>query len=186
MKKGFTLVELLISIALMTIIGTVTVAMISTVLRSSKNTTLAGDIRQSGNYVTEQISDTVRYATDFKLGIGANPLDTTDSSTYTRDCSTTITSHYLALTTNNDEKVFYCDSTANAIDFREATSASYSPLIDTSTVSVTNCSFTCSQASAGAPPTISISFTASHPGNFSENNVSMPFSTSTLMRNINN
>jgi|GEM_PF-4080200 len=202
MKKGFTLVELLISIALMTIIGTVTVAMISTVLRSSKNTTLAGDIRQSGNYVLEQISDTARYATQFKMGNADNlgSLDPGDATTYTQDCSTPVTSQSIAFTTSADDKerIFYCDATAHTISYQLTTDLNYSPdgfssLIDTSAVTVpsSSCSITCSQSGAGAPPTIGISFNLSQvtsPGvtPLPENNVNLQFSTSTLMRNINN
>jgi prepilin-type N-terminal cleavage/methylation domain-containing protein len=189
---GFTLIELLVSIALMAVIGTVTVAIVSSVLRSSNKTTLAGNIRQSGNYVLEQISDTVRYATQFKVSKTNNPIDDTDSATYTSDCSTPQSPLYVELTqANSSETTFYCAASsvnpAAPIGYKGPTDATYSTLVDINAVNVSSCSFTCTQSSAGSPATIGITFTLTQKGsgNFSENNVSLPFSNSTLMRNTN-
>lgn len=179
--KGFTLVELLIAAILIVVVSTVTTSIITTSLRSASKTTLSSTIRQSGSYITEQIVDFVRYATQFN---GVKALSTDAYTTYCANPATQY--HYLSLTTStNTQVIFYCGASVSP-SVTPPIASNGASLIDTTAISVSNCYFTCSQTSNSSPPIIGIYFTLSQAGssNFSENNVSLPFSDSAFMRNV--
>jgi len=61
-KNGFTLVELLVSIGLVLIIGTVGTSMIASILRSYNKAHIINEIEQNGNYVLSLMESQIRNA----------------------------------------------------------------------------------------------------------------------------
>ncbi|MBI2337875.1 type II secretion system protein [Candidatus Daviesbacteria bacterium] len=62
MKKGFTLVEVLVSIAVIAIIGTILVAIFSNTLRGSNKSQILAVIKQNGQAVLENMDKVIRSA----------------------------------------------------------------------------------------------------------------------------
>ena len=71
MKKGFTLVELLISVGLVLIIGTIGTSVIASILRSYNKAHIINEIEQNGNYVLSLMESQIRNARS------VSPTDTT-------------------------------------------------------------------------------------------------------------
>ncbi len=71
MNKGFTLVELLVSIGLVLIIGTVGTSIITSILRSYNKASIINEIEQNGNYVLSLMESQIRNAAS------VSPTDTT-------------------------------------------------------------------------------------------------------------
>jgi len=61
-KKGFTLVELLVSIGLVFIIGTIGTSVIASILRSYNKAHIINEIEQNGNYVLSLMESQIRNA----------------------------------------------------------------------------------------------------------------------------
>jgi len=66
-NKGFTLVELLVSIGLVLIIGTVGTSMIASILRSYNKAHIINEIEQNGNYVLSLMESQIRNAASATL-----------------------------------------------------------------------------------------------------------------------
>jgi prepilin-type N-terminal cleavage/methylation domain-containing protein len=63
-KKGFTLVELLLAMALISVVTGIGVAVISTIIRSSTKASITNMVKQNGDSAIETISRSVRSAVD--------------------------------------------------------------------------------------------------------------------------
>jgi len=61
-NKGFTLVEMLVSIGLVLIIGTIGTSMIASILRSYNKAHIINEIEQNGNYVMSLMEGQIRNA----------------------------------------------------------------------------------------------------------------------------
>jgi len=61
-KNGFTLVELLVSIGLVLIIGTIGTSVIASILRSYNKAHIINEIEQNGNYVLSLMESQIRNA----------------------------------------------------------------------------------------------------------------------------
>lgn len=192
-QTGFTLVELLITIALISVILTVTVTIIIAALRTATKTDITTLIRQNGNYVTEQVSDTLRYASEFD-GVKVHASDS-----WTTDCSgsSSLQYNYLSIKTQTGAPlVYYCGSdvtaptptpTPDPNGYNTYPIASNgAQLIDDSNIIVNSCYFTCTQTSSVDSPVVGINFTLSHrtASSFAENQVSQTFNSNTVMRNV--
>ncbi len=120
----------------------------------------------------------------------------TDGVSYATTCSPTPTPtptptstpaqyHYARVTGFDGGKtIFHCDKTDNVLNPLGIASNSAS-LIDTSSVDVVSCYFTCSQNNIFSPPNIGINFSLTQKGNpqFFENRESASFQTSVSVRN---
>src|SRR5689334_9954461 len=87
----------------------------------------------------------------------------------------------ITITASDDNQTVYsCPVTSGG-----SISSNSASLVDTSIVSVSNCSFTCSQPSLNDPPTVTINFSLSAlgGGNLIEGKTTIPFQTSVTMRN---
>jgi prepilin-type N-terminal cleavage/methylation domain-containing protein len=163
-NKGFTLIEILMVIGLLSIIGTIAVTVITITLRSAKKTDLLNFANQNGDAALSQMVKNIRYAQT--LNSPATCVPTTTVS------SITITSF-----SDHQQTTYSC--AGNTISSNSAS------LLDTNSLTVSSCSFVCSQSSALVPPIITIQYVLAPKtaGNFADSNFSLPFQSSVTLRN---
>lgn len=170
-ESGFTLVEMLAVMVVFVVIGSIMVSILVGSLRTSHKTDTITLVRENGNYVMTQVSKTIRDARGL-----VSPFPCVPSTTVS-----TIT----VLTPDQDEVTYTC---TNPPTPTPATLASNSAsMLDTSTVKITACSFTCSQQSESDLPIIQINFSLKQQSTstLAEQTVTtIPFQTSVVMRNI--
>lgn len=169
-QKGFTLVEMLTTIAIFVIIGTITMSILITSFRTSQKTDIITLIQQNGNYALTQMSKTIRNARGL-----VSPFP----------CSPSVSTNTVTITTPDNQQVTYsCGGQPATIASNGAS------LLDTNTVALNACSFTCSQESDSDLPIITITFSLLQQSNstFAERIASaspVNFQTSVGIRNIN-
>lgn len=175
-NKGFTLVELLISIAIIITSATVVVAIITSSFRGSSKTLINEEVRQSGNTTLAQVGKMIQFADSFD---GVEDL----SGEVQNNCinSSGEDVDYKAILFESDKIPHRLACTDEGLILDNL------PMIDEGRLTVENCSLTCSQTSATDTPTIGITFSLSRyisdlpeqSTNFSE------FSKKFKMRNLN-
>lgn len=86
MNRGFTLVEILVAIAIVAIIGTIMVAIFSNTLRGSNKAQILASLKQNGQAVLENMDKTVRNADDLicPTSGSSNTIVVSRNGTYTR------------------------------------------------------------------------------------------------------
>jgi prepilin-type N-terminal cleavage/methylation domain-containing protein len=188
-QKGYTIIELLAVMIILSAIGSVIVGVISSTLRGSNKTNSVNQIRQEGNNRLSGIAKMVEYARSFD-GISA------DGDVYKADCTSEPVGaltptpeperyYYLKVTNfTNDQLIFSCTSLP-AQDEQILASNSAS-LIDQQSLSVTDCYFTCTQNFLAQPPIIGIYFVLSKKNSTSaiDQETSVPFEINISMRNL--
>lgn len=191
-SKGYTLVELLAVIIVMTTVGTIIAGILASTLRGGNKSNSLNEIRQSGNFTISQMSKMIMYAKGFGGIDTGGVLSTNCTNPSTVNPTPGVTAAHSSLQIINfDDGVttFACRNDGNGKANIGSQSGNLTPLylIDSTNVAVTNCKFTCYQSNLTEPPQISISFTLTklNANNFAENNVSVPFQTSVTMRNLN-
>jgi prepilin-type N-terminal cleavage/methylation domain-containing protein len=161
---GYTLIELLVAVAIFTVLGTMTVSILSLTLRGAKKSDAIESVRQNGDIILSKMVRTIRYASSID-----NPI-----------CTDSITTPEITITAlDNTSTTLSCSSVPNAIAVNGVS------LVDTNAVLVQNCSFTCRQPVGASVPAVTIKFTLSardSTGLF-ENKVSIPFQSSVNIRN---
>lgn len=210
-KKGYTLIEVLAVIILITIVGSFIAAIIVISLRGSNRSKNVNAIRQTGDYTINQMTKMVSYAKSFEglanTDIDVNPDD--NSINYDLQCNQSKTYNLLKIKSfDQGTTTFYCDPTdgnnfiasySGALDSLPSESVYNSvrmvKLIDPGkNFYITQCSFTCRQNNVIHPPVIDIQFTISNqnPENSAdeqalvENKVTIPFDTTISFRNLGN
>lgn len=174
-NKGFTLVELLAVIFVFVAVGSIIAAIITSTLRGNNKTNVVNSTTINGNYAITQIAKSIRGATTllvpYPCGNLSSPTSTSSVSLRFPDGSVSV---YSCLDTNNKPSI-----TSNS-----------AALIDTNTVSVAKCNFTCAQANSSDSPIIGIDFSlkSNTTSNFVEQQASLSsgieFQTSVVARNI--
>lgn len=174
-QYGYTLIELLAVMIILVTVGVIMTSILIIALRGGNKSNTTNDVRQSGNYITSQMSKMIAYSRSFD-GVSVN------GSTYITDCTAINTPptayKYIKITSfDNGTTVFSC--TGSTIASNSAN------LIDTASLSVSSCNFYCSQISTTAPVTINVTFTLSkkNSGFFVENKTFIPFDTTITPRN---
>ncbi len=179
-QGGFTLIELVVVIAVLVTIGSIAIGTITFSLRGTNKTNTIENIRQNGNYAISQIAKTIEYAQSFD-GLSS------DGTTYTTSCpitqptptpSTSNYSHIRIKSSDSNPIVYHC--TGNTIT-QNGTS-----FIDTDTIVVSDCSFTCTVSGTSDVPVIGITFTLSPVGAselVEKSNPPIKFETSVTVRN---
>jgi len=164
-QSGFTLLELLTVIGILSIIGTIVVSVITITLRTTKKADLLEAARQNGDNALTQMVKSIRYAQSINAPATCVPTTTTSSITITS----------LA---DYQQTTYSCAN--NTIASNGAS------LIDNTSMSVSACSFVCTQATVDDPQTITIQYTLipKNPGSFAETNFTIPFQTSVTLRNF--
>lgn len=182
-QKGFTLVELLMSIIILVAVGSVITGIITSSLRGTNKTTSIENIRQNGNYALAQMSRNIEYAQVF------NGLSN-DGTTYATSCPFSVVPtptpvatnyKYIKVTHSNNSSITY-----NCISSPPTLTANSLPLVDLNGVSLINCSISCIQTNATDVPIIKIVFTLGpkNPSNLVENSTPpIVFETSVTIRN---
>ncbi len=166
-SRGFSLIELVVSMGIFAIISGVALSILFTSLRVSRKSEGMVVLKEQGDAVLSQMVRQIRFA---------KSLDTPASCTP----STATTSLTVTSLSDNGQTTFACTTGASS----SITSNSAS-LIDTNAVTVTACSFVCSQPTIDDPPTIRLQFTLStkNATSFAETTGSLPFQTSVTLRN---
>lgn len=171
-QSGYTLVELLAVMIILVSVGVIITAILVISLRGSNKSNTTNEVRQSGNYITSQMSKMIAYARSFD-GVSTN------GTTYVTDCTPTPVAYkYIKITSfDNGQTVFSCTGSTIA--------SGTADLIDVNTLSASSCNFYCSQINDISPVTINVTFTLSkkNSGFFVENQTSIPFDTTITPRN---
>lgn len=169
-KKGFTLIELIVVIAMLIIISTLSLNILITVLKNSLKAQITKEVKQSGDYAISLMTKMIRNATSLQS-------DCLDSSSSIR-----------IKNPDGGETEFICDYVNN---YLASSSAHLSPTpapepITSTSLSLksASCYFSCQQP-AGKPPLISISFTLEkNTTTFkAEEKISIDFHTKAALRN---
>lgn len=178
-NKGYTLIELLAVILVMIAVGTVIMSILVAALRGGNKSQTTNEVRESGNYVISQMSKMITFAKNLD-GLS------TDGVSYDTSCvlsgspaPTPVPYQYIKITSfDGGITTFSCSGGKISSGSSSMTSPN---------LTVTNCTFICSQPNASIPPTIDISFTLNeNKGSFTEKQASIPFETSITIRNFGN
>lgn len=212
-KKGYTLIELLAVIIIITTVGSLIAGIIVLSLRGSSRSTNVNSIRQSGDYALFQMSKMVSYAKDFE-GVGDinNKDEQTGTINYTTQCITTDPNaqyNFLKIKSFDQGETTYVCYDGSDSNNSVAQIASYSgalniyPILGSDTTKVSSyldtdqykldaCYFTCSQTNIIIAPTIGIHFNISAKlktegqDNLIENKISIPFDITVGFKNSGN
>lgn len=184
--RGYTLIELLAVVLILTTVGGIVTSIVATSLRGGNRSTTVNEVRQEGNFTITQMAKMIRYAKSFD-GISVNGIE------YDIDCIIpTITptpspTRYKYLRFSNFDggtTVFSCEDNSSNPKKIGSNSAN---LISSDRVTIVNdsCYFMCRQDNSALPPSIDIYFTLTASGSSSlvENKSTVPFSTSVIFRN---
>ena len=163
-QKGYTLFELLTVIGILSVVGALVVSIIFVSLRGAKKSDLIETLRQNGDTAMTQMVKQIRYAGSLTTPASCVPSTTTSSITITS-------------LTSNAPTTFTCSTST--------ISSNSASLMDTNSVSVSSCSFTCTQSTLDDPPSINIQFTLipKTQGTLVETKATIPFQSSVTMRN---
>lgn len=177
---GFTIVELLVAIGILIIVGSIISGAIMFSLRGANKANSMEQLRQTGDFVINQLVKTVTNAKTFD-GVSDNSIDFSPVCEFTSPPTPPHPYRYLKITRFDNASVLY-DCTLST--FRINGTDVFNP----SAVVLSKCSIACSQKDLADIPTISISFTLSSTGNTSlvENSTSIDFKTSVVPRNYKN
>lgn len=173
-NRGFSLIEILVSIAIIITATTVVVATLFSSFRGISKSVVSEEVRQNGNNAINRMSRTIQFAESFQ-GASENGTD------YDSSC---------VLAAGTDYKFIRVRSAGNLLTLScnnlSMGTTSLSPLIDVAKVKVTegSCSFSCIQESDIDSPVIGISFELSQASEtVPEKSKSIYFSTTVKMRN---
>lgn len=173
-NKGFTLIEVITSIFVIVVVGGIIGAIfISSIKGTTKATTL--DIaRQNGAFALSQIEKTLRNAQAFSISSSCL------SAVPTPAASITVTG------VDGSSTVFNCQNSTLTSNGNSLIDATNLKVLDFSSSTPANCSFSCFQFSSADYPTITTQFTITQKNAalFYEQAVSLPFRSSTTLRNI--
>lgn len=169
---GFTLVELLAVIVVIASIGGIVFGILFASLRGSNKSTNVTTLQQNGNYALSQITKMVRNARSLEYPSPCFSESTGYSAT---------TSSIIIENADAGRTTFSCDNLPTG-----TLSSNSASLIDTSSVVVTACSFTCTQNSLYDFPTITVSFTLSKKYSSGVVDTTTPssFQSTVIMRNL--
>ncbi len=135
--EGFTLLETLVVISIISVIAVFGVGVLSTVLNGSSKTAIISEIKQNGNYVMENMSRYIRNATSITTCSG-NTLSLAQPD------YSVVTFSLLASDASNNNRIASNSATLTNGDKKNGGN-------------VTNLSVTCDQTLS--PPTVTIDFT---------------------------
>lgn len=175
-SDGFSLVEILVAIAIIITSTTVVLAILTSSFRTSNKSTSLEIVRQNGTNALNQITKTVSYADSF---VGADSVST---------CPPSPGGSYKIIKVNVQEQGTLVKKTISCMDtdLRISDNLSDESLLSTQvSLEPASCSFTCTQDNETVSPVIGVSFTLSlATGNAPEKKASLNFSTSIKMRNL--
>jgi Tfp pilus assembly protein PilW len=138
---GFTFIELLVSMSIMMLVGSMMLIVFFTTIKGKEKSQHLISLRQNGNFALSQMSRTIRQAEDAIC----SPTDD----------SVTVTSPF-----DRQKTTFVCTDPATTAMIASRSAAGVDvPLIDTTAVKTSSCSFSCSVQQTTQIPLVSIQFT---------------------------
>lgn len=182
-SRGYTLIELLAVIIVLSAVGLVIGAIIISAFRGTTKTNAVGELRQEGNNRLSELSKMVEFSQSFD-GVS------TDGINYSPNCLTEDPDNptqykYLKVTDfTNAELILSCSIDP---DTNNPTIASNgASLITSDSIAVTLCYFTCTQDYLAEPPIIGLYFDLEKTvgTGVSDQNYSASFETNIVMRNL--
>jgi prepilin-type N-terminal cleavage/methylation domain-containing protein len=179
MPRGFTLIEMLVSMLIIVTIGGLLVSIFFVSLRSSTKVHNMNTIRSNGNYAITQLTKMIQFAQTFN-GVS------NDGINFISTCQTPGGS-FDALTQYKYVRITSFDSGVTTFSCTNATIASNSAsILDNNTVSTSACSFSCSQVDPLSPQTVGVSFIIRKKNVTSliEDPTPLQFNTSITVRNL--
>lgn len=179
-QNGFTLVEMLVVILVFTTISAIVIAILTTTFQGNNKTNALNLIQQNGNYAMTQVVKSIRNASTL---IAPYPCGTVSSPTATSSVSLRFP--------DGSTSTFSCNDSLGHTTLASNGAA----LIDTSSVTVSSCSFTCGQAtingtvSPSSNPIIGVTFSlqSKNSNGFADLQASasaIQFQTSVVLRNL--
>lgn len=192
-ESGYTLVEMLASIVIIVAIGSVIANVITSSLRGTNKVNVIESIRQSGNYILNQITKDVTYAQVFDgISTGINPEHNTVCPSLLPSPSPAPAVTELTIKTAQGLVVKYeCSGSGPGSVLRRTITQTDGTVISglfidpSSSISLKSCSLSCDQYSG--VPIIGVDFAigSKSPSNLAENNSGSDtsFKTSITMRN---
>lgn len=170
-SRGFTLVELLAVIVVLVTVGGIIFGVLFAALRGSNKATILSDVQDNGDYTLVEMTRMIRFAQAV-----VDPASCVLGPTPTPTQITSITIR------NSDQSQITYSCTTGSGGTIASNGAS---LLDTNSVEVSSCSFTCSQNSLYEAPTIGISFTLNKKNavNLVDSNSPVTFQTTVTLRN---
>ncbi len=172
-SKGFTLIEMLVSISIIITTTTVVVAILASSFSGITKSTISEDVRQNGNSALSRMTRTIQFAQSFQ-GVSANGTD------YITNCSLDSGEKYNYVRVKTSTQVVTLSCTDS--DIMMGTSS----LIDENKVGIIegSCSITCLQGSNITPPVLGINFGLFNAAATDQKKSEIFFSTSVKMRNL--
>lgn len=171
LQSGFTLLELLVSIAVVAVIGSTLSIILVNSLRGANKANVVTSVRQNGNNAVLQLAKNIREASDVTYPVLPCP-----SSPQPFD-------HITIKTLAATSQTYTCNS-GSPVNITGPSG----PLLDTNAVSLTSCNFYCSQVDPSQNPVIKIDFTLTDSNGTSKlverSSAKINFQTSVVMRNI--
>ena len=171
---GFTLIEILVAMAIIITSTTIVVAILVSSFRGISKANISEEVRQNGNSAITRMSRILQFADSFQGASTDNFVSSNDT-----DCTLGQDKNYQFIRVKSGGliKTLSCQNL----------SLDSSSLIDLTKVTVVpnSCKFTCLQDSRNVAPVIGISFSLSDAGgSVPEKKASISFSTSVRMRNL--
>lgn len=167
-EAGFTLIEMLAVVAIFVVVGAIAMSILVTSFRTSSKTDIVTLVQQNGSYALSQVAKTIRNARGLVSPFPC--VGSVDTDTIT------------VITPDNQQVTYAC--------LNDTIASNGASLLDTSTVSLVSCSFTCAQVSESDLPIITVAFSLKQQSSstFAEQKAtltSVNFQTSVVIRNIN-
>lgn len=166
---GFTLLELLVSIAIIAVIGIALASILASSLRDANKANTVTAVRQNGDYALLQMTKSIRDAASITYPV--------------LPCSSGTPLDHVSVTALDNTPITYTCTSGSPANITGPSGA----LIDTNVAKVSSCNFYCSQADSSQNPVIKIDFqlTGNSSSGLVEQQASLiDFQTSVVMRNI--
>jgi prepilin-type N-terminal cleavage/methylation domain-containing protein len=145
MKKGYTLIEMLVVVVIFAIVGLISSETIILTLRGTKKADAISKVRQNLDYAMESMQRQIRGAKSI-----TSPCDgTTSSQISILDQKSNLTT-YACINVNNQNLPSYIASSSASLTSNEVT--------------ISACSFICTPAGTNTTPEVTISITAQDKG----------------------
>jgi prepilin-type N-terminal cleavage/methylation domain-containing protein len=176
MKKGYTLIELVVVVGILVVISSLVTGILYTTLRSTTKTTVTTNVSQNGSYALSTITNIITSSSEVLDVYNGEPGDFSDCTDSPQGSSIELQRLDGGITT------LACTDDTIASKSAEG---SFN-LLNTEAVQTTaNCSFTCKQSTVYDTPVIEINFSLidKSTSSFKEDQASADFNTSVVLRN---
>jgi type II secretory pathway pseudopilin PulG len=174
---GFSLIELMVGLAIMITATTIVLAIIVSSFRLSSKSTIQDQVRQNGNYALSQMTKVLLYADSIN-----NIADS--SGPFSLPCGSSKSFSSIDVTYNKTDTYYFSCGTSDGLKSGATYSAANSMI--NPNIYVTSCEFKCTQADTAVPPQLEIRFKLQYGagGAVVEKSAEQTFSTRIKMRNL--